>query len=94
MPVLTVPVTLQAGQTRLISDQLTVTVNRDDAEVENFVECIDPAGDKDLGVNAGGQPQAFNAGTNYQWPSSGTPQARGCVSSGVALRPAPSQASP
>ena len=65
MPVLTVAVTLQAGQTRLISDQLTVTVNRDDAEVENFVECIDPAGDLNAGVNAGGQPEAFNAGTNY-----------------------------
>ena len=63
--VLTVPVTLQAGQTRLISDQLTVTVTRDDAEVENFVECIDPAGDRDAGVNAGGRPEAFNAGTNY-----------------------------
>ena len=65
MPVLTVAVTLQAGQTRLISDQLTVTVNRDDAEVENFVECIDPAGDLNAGVNAGGQPEAFSAGTNY-----------------------------
>jgi hypothetical protein len=63
--ILTVPVTLQAGQTRLISDQLTVTVTRDDAEVENFVECIDPAGDPNVGVNAGGQPEAFNAGTNY-----------------------------
>ena len=41
--VLTVPVTLQAGQTRRISDQLTVTVARN-AEVENFVECLDPAG--------------------------------------------------
>ena len=59
------PVTLQAGQTRLISDQLTVTVTRDDAEVENFVECIDPTGDRNVGVNAGGQPEAFNAGTNY-----------------------------
>ena len=65
MPVLTVAVTLQAGQTRLISDQLTVTVTRDDAEVENIVECIDPAGDPNAGVNAGGQPEAFNAGTNY-----------------------------
>src|SRR6266487_2205138 len=40
--VMSVPVTLQAGQTRRISDQLTVTVTRD-AEVENFVECLDPA---------------------------------------------------
>jgi hypothetical protein len=62
--VLTVPVTLQAGQTRRISDQLAVTVTRD-TEVENFVECLDPAGDPDLGVNAGGQPQAHDSGTNY-----------------------------
>lgn len=63
--VLSVPVTLQAGQTRRISDQLTVTVTRD-AEVENFVECLDPArGDPDIGINAGGQPGAHNSGTNY-----------------------------
>jgi len=62
--VLSVPVTLQAGQTRRISDQLTVTVTQG-TEVENFVECVDPAGDPDTGVNAGGQPQAFNSGTNY-----------------------------
>ena len=42
-----------------------MTVNRDDAKVENFVECMDPAGDLNAGVNAGGQPEAFNAGTNY-----------------------------
>jgi hypothetical protein len=52
--VLSVPVTLQAGQTRRISDQLTVTVTRD-AEVENFVECLDSArGDPDIGVMLGG----------------------------------------
>jgi hypothetical protein len=62
--VLTVPVTLQAGQTRRISDQLTVTVTQD-TEVENFVECLDPAGDPDLGVNAAGHPRAHNSGTNY-----------------------------
>ena len=63
--VLTVPVTLQAGQTRRISDQLTVTVTTS-TEVENFVECIDPIhGDPDIGVNAGGQPAAHNSGTNY-----------------------------
>ena len=62
--VLTVRVTLQAGQTRRISDQLTVTVTQG-TEVENFVECIDPAGDRDLGVNAGGHPQEQNSGTNY-----------------------------
>ena len=63
--VMSVPVTLQAGQTRRISDQLTVTVTRD-AEVENFVECLDPArGDPDIGVNAAGQPGAHNSGTNY-----------------------------
>ena len=68
--VLSVPVTLQAGQTRRISDQLTVTVTRG-AEVENFVECLDPArGDPDIGVNAAGQPGAHNSGTNYS-PSMG-----------------------
>ena len=56
MPVLTVAVTLQAGQTRLISDQLTVTVTRDDAEVENMVECIDPAGDPNVGELPAGHP--------------------------------------
>ena len=44
--------------------QLTVTVTQG-TEVENFVECIDPAGDRDLGVNAGGHPQEQNSGTNY-----------------------------
>ena len=39
--VLTVPIRLQAGQSRRISDQLTVTVPRD-AVVENIVECVDP----------------------------------------------------
>ena len=63
--VMTFPVTLQAGQTRLISDQLTVTVTRDDAEVENILECVDPTGDRNLGVNAGGQPEAYGSGTNY-----------------------------
>jgi hypothetical protein len=63
--VLSVPVTLQAGQTRRISDQLTVTVTRDDAEVENILECIDPARDPNVGVNAGGQPEAYGSGTNY-----------------------------
>ena len=38
--VLTVPIGLKAGQTRRISDQLTVTVTKS-TEVENFVECID-----------------------------------------------------
>jgi hypothetical protein len=70
MAVLTVPIGLQAGQTRRISDQLTVTVTRG-AEVENFVECLDPArGDPDIGVNAAGQPGAHNSGTNYS-PSMG-----------------------
>jgi PASTA domain-containing protein len=63
--VMTFPVTLQAGQTRLISDQLTVTVTRDDAEVENILECVDPTGDRNVGVNAGGQPEAYGSGTNY-----------------------------
>jgi hypothetical protein len=63
--VLTVPIGLKAGQTRRISDQLTVTVTKS-TEVENFVECIDPIhGDPDIGVNAGGQPAAHNSGTNY-----------------------------
>jgi hypothetical protein len=62
--VLSVPVTLQAGQTRRISDQLTVTGTRK-TEVENFVECIGPAGDPDTEVNAGEQPEAHNSGTNY-----------------------------
>jgi PASTA domain len=63
--VLSVPVTLQAGQTRRISDQLTVTVSRDDAEVENILECVDPAGDPNVGLNAAGQPEAYGSGTNY-----------------------------
>jgi hypothetical protein len=58
--VLSVPVTLQAGQTRRISDQLTVMMTRN-AEVEDLVECLDPArGDPDIGVNAPGQPGAHN----------------------------------
>ena len=39
--VLTVPIRLQAGQSRRISDQLTVTVPRN-AVVQNIVECVDP----------------------------------------------------
>ena len=29
------------------------------------MECIDPAGDPNVGVNAAGQPEAYNSGTNY-----------------------------
>ena len=66
--VLSVPVTLQAGQTRRISDQLTVTVSRDDAEVENILECVDPAVDPNVGVNAAGQPEAYGTGTKLLCP--------------------------
>ena len=65
MPVLTVAVTLQAGADAADLGPADRDGERDDAEVENFVECIDPAGDLNAGANAGGQPEAFNAGTNY-----------------------------
>ncbi len=63
--VLSVPVTLQEGQTRLISDQLTVTVNQG-TEVENFVQCVDPASEHpEDGINVAGRAGAHNSGTNY-----------------------------
>jgi hypothetical protein len=63
--VLSVPVTLLAGQTRQISDQLTVTVTQG-TEVENFVQCVDPASEHpDDAVNVAGRAGAHNSGTNY-----------------------------
>ncbi len=58
---------LQAGQTRRVSDQLTFTLSNphgghDDAEVDNNLECIDPATNEVLTDTVGG-------GTNY--PKSG-----------------------
>jgi len=65
--VLTVPIRLQAGQSRRISDQLTVTVPRA-AVVQNIVECVDPlSGDP---VTVAGRPEAHSSGTNYS-PSMG-----------------------
>jgi hypothetical protein len=65
--VLTVPIRLQAGQSRRISDQLTVTVPRD-AVVQNIVECVDPLSGNP--VTVAGRPEAHSSGTNYS-PSMG-----------------------
>ena len=65
--VLTVPVRLQAGQSRRISDQLTVTVPRN-AVVQNMVECVYPL--TGIPVAAAGRPEAHSSGTNYS-PSMG-----------------------
>jgi PASTA domain len=58
---------LQAGQSRRVSDQLTITLSNprgghDDAEVDNNLECVDPATNEVLTDTVGG-------GTNY--PKSG-----------------------
>ena len=65
--VLTVPIRLQAGQSRRISDQLTVTVPRD-AVIQNIVECVDPLSGNP--VTVAGRPEAHSSGTNYS-PSMG-----------------------
>ena len=65
--VLTVPIRLQAGQSRRISDQLTVTVPRA-AVVQNIVECVDPLSGNP--VTVAGRPEAHSSGTNYS-PSMG-----------------------
>ena len=65
--VLTVPIRLQAGQSRRISDQLTVTVPRN-AVVQNIVECVDPLSGNP--VTIAGRPEAHSSGTNYS-PSMG-----------------------
>ena len=65
--VLTVPIRLQAGQSRRISDQLTVTVPRA-AVVQNIVECVDPLSGNP--VTIAGRPEAHSSGTNYS-PSMG-----------------------
>jgi hypothetical protein len=62
-----VPIRLQAGQSRRISDQLTVTVPRD-AVVQNIVECVDPLSGNP--VTVAGRPEAHSSGTNYS-PSMG-----------------------
>src|SRR4029450_3429853 len=59
--------TLQAGQSRRVSDQLTITLSHphggsDDAEVDNNLECLDPATNELLTDSVGG-------GTNH--PKSG-----------------------
>jgi hypothetical protein len=60
--VLSVPVRLQAGQSRRISDQLTVTAPKK-AVVQNMVECVDAA--TWTPVAAAGRPEAHSSGTNY-----------------------------
>ena len=61
-PVLSVSVRLQAGQSRRISDQLTVTAPKK-AVVQNMVECVDAA--TWTPVAAAGRPEAHSSGTNY-----------------------------
>ena len=51
--------TLQAGQSRRVSDQLTITLSHphggsDDAEVDNNLECLDPATNELLTDSVGG----------------------------------------
>ena len=60
--VLSVPVTLQAGQSRRISDQLIVTSPRE-VTIENIVECLDPV--TGLPAAVAGRPEAHSSGTNY-----------------------------
>ena len=61
-PILTVPVTLRAGESRLLRDQLTVTGSRD-AEVDHLLECLDPDTNQPAAID--GRAEAHDSGTNY-----------------------------
>jgi hypothetical protein len=61
-PILTVPVTLRAGESRLLRDQLTVTGSRT-AEVDHLLECLDPDTNQPAAID--GRAEAHDSGTNY-----------------------------
>ena len=55
------PIRLQAGQSRRISDQLTVTVPRD-AVVQNIVECVDPLSGNPVAVSGATRRKSHSSG--------------------------------
>jgi hypothetical protein len=61
-PILTVPVTLRAGESRLLRDQLTVTGSQN-AEVDHLLECLDPDTNQPAAID--GRAEAHDSGTNY-----------------------------
>jgi hypothetical protein len=82
--------TLQAGQSRRVSDQLTFTLSHpvgghDDAEVDNNLECLDPATNELLTDSVGGGtnvpksgagPQSMRASLLFTAPYAGTFECR------------------
>jgi hypothetical protein len=65
--ILEVPITLLAGQSRLLTDQLTVT-SSGGSEVDQVLECLDPETFDPAAID--GRAEAHTAGTNYS-PSMG-----------------------
>ena len=61
-PIVTVPVTLRAGESRLLRDQLTVTGSRT-AEVDHLLECLDPDTNQPAAID--GRAEEHDSGTNY-----------------------------
>ena len=61
-PILTVPVTLRAGESRLLRDQLTVT-GAQNAVVDHLLECLDPDTNQPAAID--GRAEEHTSGTNY-----------------------------
>ena len=61
-PILTVPVTLRAGESRLLRDQLTVTGSQK-AVVDHLLECLDPDTSQPAAIE--GRAEEHASGTNY-----------------------------
>jgi hypothetical protein len=61
-PIVTVPVTLRAGESRLLRDQLTVTGSRT-AEIDHLLECLDPDTNQPAAID--GRAEEHDSGTNY-----------------------------